>query len=469
MKLKNQQVAQSQVTPESSRRLRLATCLIWAVFFVMAYLICTQIQYSDGDDAFFYEMAHSKGFFEYVKYRYITWEGRATSEAMTYVAFYFGIGFWRVANAAMLTFLPAGLVHLVKKVCTNISEQQNFFLSASVCICILFMDMEVIGYSSIWMTGSTFYLWSVVCGIWAMMPFADLVRKGTVQKRQFLYSIPLGFIAAMGLEQIAAVDIAFGVIAVCYHVRKTSKIPVLPTIQTLICIVGLVVLFISPGTSARSADEIASWMPEYATMSVGNHFFITLQFLCSTLANESRMYLILLWALLMYFLWKRNDWKRYLSAVSLLLIGTTALSYFGIETFSEMGIGVPDITKRVDHVAKWSTITTQNRFAIIWWCIAIGLTIYLLWQTSDTWFDRIAEELFFLAGLACTCIMYFTPTIYASGGRVLFMMEVMFWFLILYLFTKITDKRAQYGWMIVSAFCGIIQVASGFSYMMRFF
>ena len=142
MKPKNQQVAQSQVAPES-KWLRVATCFIWILFFVMAYLICTQIQYSDGDDAFFYKMAHSKGFFEYVKFRYITWEGRATSEAMTYVAFYFGIGFWRVVNAAMLTLLPAGLVHLVKKLYPDMTQQQNFFVSAWTCITILFMDMEL--------------------------------------------------------------------------------------------------------------------------------------------------------------------------------------------------------------------------------------------------------------------------------------------------------------------------------------
>ena len=37
------------------------TC--YCVFFLAAFFLCRIIKYSDGDDAYFYEMAHSMGFF----------------------------------------------------------------------------------------------------------------------------------------------------------------------------------------------------------------------------------------------------------------------------------------------------------------------------------------------------------------------------------------------------------------------
>ena len=56
-------------------------------FLLAAWLLCGQISYSDGDDAYFSAMAHSMPFWDYLKMRYVDWEGRMTSEAMTYLAF----------------------------------------------------------------------------------------------------------------------------------------------------------------------------------------------------------------------------------------------------------------------------------------------------------------------------------------------------------------------------------------------
>ena len=80
--------------------------VLYAGFFLAAFLLCSRISYSDGDDAYFYSMAHSMPFFEYLKMRYVGWEGRMTSEAMTYIAFYFGKTFWQFVNAVILTLLP---------------------------------------------------------------------------------------------------------------------------------------------------------------------------------------------------------------------------------------------------------------------------------------------------------------------------------------------------------------------------
>ena len=41
--------------------------------FFGAFLLLTQVGYSDGDDAFFYQYTHEMGFFEYLSWRYQTW------------------------------------------------------------------------------------------------------------------------------------------------------------------------------------------------------------------------------------------------------------------------------------------------------------------------------------------------------------------------------------------------------------
>ena len=89
--------------------------LFWALMFFGAFLLLTQVGYSDGDDAFFYQYTHEMGFFEYLSWRYQTWVGRMSGEAMVYIAFSLGIWFWRIVNAMMLVLLPCGVLKLAEK------------------------------------------------------------------------------------------------------------------------------------------------------------------------------------------------------------------------------------------------------------------------------------------------------------------------------------------------------------------
>lgn len=90
--------------------------LFWALVFIGAFLTLSQIGYSDGDDAYFYRHANSMGFFEYLGWRYETWVGRLAAEALVYVTFRLGLGFWRAVNAGMLILLPIGVLRLAAKV-----------------------------------------------------------------------------------------------------------------------------------------------------------------------------------------------------------------------------------------------------------------------------------------------------------------------------------------------------------------
>ena len=183
--------------------------LLFSVFFAGALVICHFVPYSDGDDAFFLKMANSMSLPEYLRMRYITWEGRMTSEAMTYAAFRLGHTFWSLVNALMLTLLPGGLLCLMRKIIGPGTTKEALGMALYCFFGMALLGITVLGYGGIWVTGSTFYLWSIVAGIWAAMPFADLVWAGAYRKRSLIYAIPCGFIAAMGLEQITAVS-AFG-------------------------------------------------------------------------------------------------------------------------------------------------------------------------------------------------------------------------------------------------------------------
>lgn len=492
---------------EKTKMFRYGERILFVCFFLAALILCGQISYSDGDDAYFYSMAHSMPFFPYLKMRYIGWEGRMTSEAMTYIAFYFGKTFWQFANAAMLTLLPAGLVHILKKMARDLTERESFFLSLAVCLTILSLGIEVIGYGAFWITGSTFYLWSIVAGIWAVMPFVELVygkarktdqRNGSyvgavysqyvpvarrndasaeltkgrpVPIKMFLYAIPCGFIAAMGQEQIAAVVIAFGILALVYDFRRERRIAWLPFLEIIIMITALFVLFISPGTGARSQAEVTQWMPQYATMSLGNHIFITLQWILSSFANEGKMLFCMIWLLGAWILWKENKGNRVsgmLIGISVIFALVALLPYVGIHVFSEMGMGVTDITQCVNQVATPASLSGQNWLALVWWLMAVVFTIVLLWRLEERLRDKAVMCLMVLAACASEAIMFFSPTMYASGARVYFMSQILLWLVIGRLSGRLL-KRVS-GWQLagVLAAGGAVNFISGISMMLSY-
>lgn len=418
----------------------------FGMFFLAAFFLCTTIRYSDGDDAYFYEMAHNMGFFEYLKMRYITWEGRMTSEAMTYISMYYGKGFWNVANAGMLTLLVAGLVTVVKKIRTELTSRQKMFLSFFMCICILLLGVGVIGYAGFWITGSTFYLWSVTAGVWAAIPLAEMAfSPETLKKSSFIYAIPCGFIASMGLEQIAAVVITFGVLSVGYYFKQEKKICWPAAIQTLIMIIGLVVLFISPGTDARSGQEL-EWMPEFETMSVPHHMFITGQWILSSFANHHKWMIHVILFLATVRVWKSREERKKWGTWIFTILGTigaasTWMGALGADMFTELGMGVREGMYPVTKTAALTSLKGQELFACTWQILLLILTGAVLWYLGNSLLEKAVMVLLLLASIASQAVMYFSPTMYVSGPRVMFVTAVLLWIICGILYSKFRDDK----------------------------
>ena len=552
--------------------------IFWALMFVGAFLVLSQRGYSDGDDAFFYRYAHEMGFFEYLGWRYQTWVGRMGGEAMVWLTFRLGLPFWRVVNALMLVLLPMGILRLANQTCvagrgaesvnrtcragrptgmqahepagerTNrtciagrgaesvsrtcragrptesvnrtyvagaADDRTPGLLAAVTAVTGYFlMNYMTLGYAAVWVNGSIFYTWSFTCGIWALMPFAELVsaeqesagqpecgfiRAFFGRNKMFFYSIPCAVLAAMSVEQMGAVLLAFEVIAVLYVWGKRRRIALLPVIQTLITLAAFAALFLAPGNELRVASEITHWMPEYETMPFGQHLFITLHWMISSFANENMPFLCAIWIvggiLLVYgrragtlpgdghgILCRGDTAGRAgtlpgdgrgilcrgdtagqaagtgpgrLRRSDVILLGTAAvfavaalLSYVGITFFSDLGMQYIGIASRIEMVPSLAAMDAKRLFAIGWWIAALLFTLMFLWRVSGR---RIVVALAYLAGIASEAIMYFSPTMYASGARVYYLTDLLFLYVILTLCCGILDKRrrnAAYGTVI---------------------
>ena len=423
--------------------------LFWALMFFGAFLLLTQVGYSDGDDAFFYQYTHEMGFFEYLSWRYQTWVGRMSGEAMVYIAFSLGIWFWRIVNAMMLVLLPCGVLKLAEKA-TGI-RTKNFLPGESVAVVsgYLLMAIMTVGYAAIWINGSIFYTWSFTCGIWALVPVADIVfdtgdgGSGDHNTWHFFYSIPCAVLASMSIEQMAAVLVTFEVLAVLVVIlRKHEKQrTILLIMQTAVTVVAFVILFLAPGNDIRVASEVQNWMPQYEELSIWEHLFVTVQWLVSSFANENRLLLFGIWLAGILHIICKNERKASdvacMTAAGL-FSAAALLPFAGIKVFSDCGLHIADITVRLEQVPRIEEMHAANWFAMCWWIAALLFTCILIWKVSK---HNVVLMLVWLGGIASEAIMHFSPTIYASGARVYYLTDWMCMFIILVLAFKMPGKR----------------------------
>lgn len=463
--------------------------IFWIVMFVVAYVVLQFAGFSDGDDAYFYEYTHSMGFFEYLGWRYETWVGRMTAEALVYITFNLGLAFWRPVNALMLVLLPMGVLYLATKAArVPVGTLRGWYNRVPACAGgrfdelglgapvlavagYLLMSAMTLGYAAIWVNGSIFYTWSFTAGIWALAPFADFVfdtKPYETEKkrlaislkgcdwRKFLITIPCAIIASMSIEQMGAVLLVFEVLAVVYGMLKWRRMHPLMVAQTVVTLLAFVILFAAPGNDVRVATEIATWMPQYETMSLGEHLFIAIHWMISSFANENKLFLCGIWLvgiLLLMSREKRGAWDYIFVGIAAVYTIVALLPYVGIETFCDLGMKYIDTTSCVNAVPVFANMTSQSIFAMAWWIVALVYTFAFIWRVSGC---QITLLLAYLAGIASEAIMFFSPTMYASGARVYYLTDLLYLFVIFCLIFGLKEKKRQNLMYVLLVVLGII-------------
>lgn len=105
-----------------------------------------------------------------------------------------------------------------------------------------------------------------------------------------------------------------------------------------------------------------------------------------------------------------------------------------------MGIGDIDIEQCLTELPTWQSMTTQNRIAFFWWIAAVLFTLVLLWKVTG---HSVFISMVFLGGIASEAVLYFSPTIYASGARVYYLTDLMYLFIILWMVMRMDSEKKE--------------------------
>lgn len=431
--------------------------VLLALLYAGCLLVLSFINYSDGDDAFFLEYCGRMGFFEYLQWRYETWTGRMASEGMMHIFFNLDLWVWRIVNAGMLVALPVALVALKKRVVPGEKETtENGRILADLIMAILvylLLDIKAFGYSAIWITGSMNYLWPMVCGIVALCVVANVmfdVANVHVPAWKFVAASMCALIATMSSEQMGAVLLAFELICIVEKIWKKKTVSAGIIALTTVTVGAFLVSSLSPGNELRIVAAIEHNMPQFEALSFGERFFIFVQWLVSSFANENAVFLIAIWLVgMMLLLVKLREEKttgkelvrtKLYMIIAGVFLAVAILGKCGVTIVNDMGINLAELTGLVEQVPLAADLSVTQWMALAWWILALAFTLFFLWEVSN---GSVLILLTYLGAIASEVILIISPTIYSSGERVFFLAGLMLLFIVMILYEALPKGKVR--------------------------
>ncbi len=444
---------------ENKNRLYLGAA---ALYFLILIAIHSRIVTGTNDDAWFAAVLDQYDLLSYLRVRYTTWTSRLPAEALLVYLSRWPSWIWKGLNICFLMLLVYELAAIWGEDGESQPKARIFF---AVFLFLLPVQMH---NGAGWITTTMNYLWPVTLGFLPLV----LLRRWEMGKRIGFYEYPLcaiGCFLGSFQEQTAAV---LFVLFLLYAIGRRIQRQKMPLFGYMLCLITFGVLVFTltcPGNAARSAAETKAWFPEFASYTFGEKLLTGFLRTCSfyiTCESGNLYFLLIVSVLFALTLIPKKSVFLCLAGAYCWLI--TFVSGFCGTIFDKFGIdfrlplaGLLQNTElpEINAAVTWTDIALE----CVLFSSVLGCAVVLLYFVSGNDIsqksvsilpntdlipddprpespstDRIQHAdtngrfvqcfqrngtfcMLFLMLAASLCsgfIMGFSPTVYASGGRV---------------------------------------------------
>lgn len=370
------------------------TLFILTEIVILIAIFIVKIQ--PNDDLQFQAASTQYSFWDFVYYHeYLNWSGRISANGLFYLSTKLGIWTYKLI-APLSIFLTS---YSISKFFTKKINLRYILL---ITLSFSLISHRILGESLFWFTGSFNYLVPVSCGLFCLIPY---INNSCTKKNKigFFFITIASLIATLGNEQIAFVMIAFILI---FHLSQKIKKRSIDTslyFLTTIIILGTVINLISPGNKIRWTQEL-HWIPGFNQLSTIDHISLGISWISNTLLN--RFFLILLFLSSIPILFKEKLKKK-----------TKTFYFFFLFQFTTLLL--------IKIISNF--IQIPKFFFNPFWILYLINLFFLIIQSSS---KKIFTFECLMAGLGSLIIMWFSPTIYASSDRVMYVASI-FWIIVI--------------------------------------
>lgn len=374
--------------------------------FLMLYLAALVIHLflplNWGDDSIFNTEA-AMSITEFLK-----GSSRLLTDSMTYVFCRWHI-LWRLVNPVILTLLV--------KASSELIPAKNKQLTVKLLsVTLIYPTMIIVDAGFIATTVN--YLWPITFAVINLLVFQKLY-SGERFRPIHLAGIPL-LLYALNMEMMSAV-LTFAFLFGCALMIYNKKVRILPFIQLIISVGGLLVAYLGNinGDNSRMVREIGRYFPGYGELNIFNKLELGFSstFYCMTmkLSFASVAFIVFTSFLTIAVFRSSKNIALRLSAsfpcifaVVFSIISVTPLKDSDFVTFFTGGMQNYKMSKAVYTFEPVPDIL----FIIIAVCVLVTVA-FLLRDKNEV----IKSYLILAVGLGTRLIMGFSPTVWASGYR----------------------------------------------------
>lgn len=375
-------------------------------------------------------------------HRFDAWSSRLLIDVLT-IAIVDHTTLWMVLNACMLTLLAVSVAALATPD-ARVSQRR----AALAMGCLWLMPGEQTFYSLWWVTGSLNYLWPTAAALiyWAITRYRHL--HGGPSRWLIVAALVAQFYASFS-EQVVMTSLIVQLALMVGLRREYWRNRLLPWGLAL-CLAGLVLYLLAPGNAARIAASINYYFPAFADLSTAFKAYLGLSLGIYQFFYYGSWLSVIFCIALFY---RFTGWPRIASMVALVII----------MVFSGYMVGYPDsphtdIAENIALVDGFYPATLErSRTAeflgaiILGVLLAISLTLALMGNSTRSaikhWREiRWSYPLLFVLSFIPSCMLGFSPTLYATGPRVFFISAV-----IIILLIAMMARPTRYYWSFLAA------------------
>lgn len=370
------------------------------LFVLTQVIICAAIlivKIQNNDDLQYQSATYQYSFWHFVyNHEYLTWSGRVSANGLLYLIFKINPLIYKII-APLFILLTS---YSISKV---FIQKVNLKYLLLITLSFGLISHRILGESILWITGSFNYLVPVSCGLFAMIPYIDNFYRNINKIKTFLFIITAIaiIISVLGNEQIAMVMIVFTLIFHIIQIKKRKPVNIYLYFLTTLIIVGTAINLFAPGNRVRWFQEL-HWLPGFNQLSLINHIELGISWFVKSISTQ---FISIIFSLsLIPILLKRKVKPKFNFYLFLTQIGILILLKL-ISIF----IYIPEII--------------INTF---WILFLINLFLLIIQCSTQKFFTFLC----LMTGLLSLIIMWFSPTIYASANRVMYVTSLL-WIIVI--------------------------------------
>ena len=374
----------------------------WQYYVVLwgVLLICHAFSERCADDIRYLHELDNKTYLEFIKEHYLTWSSRLIIDSSIVLFSKCNMWLWRIVDSFMFVLI-AIMIDLI------FGKDEQYRSGLISCLVVLLFPLWMIN-STGWIATTVTYIWPIALGLLSLLPLVD--TSYAESKGRYLFLLPLLY--AANAEQTCCVLLAFGMILTGYHYYKGHKqVLKFGKLYIILCICLLLLFLLCPGNHIRTIDEIANRWTEFATLGLTEKLSYGMATTFSRLFTYEWLYVFFCLALLLVSVVRK---KRICVIASVLLIAQPLIYTLYATLYSGSPITYLVLGSHQLPVAG----SLHFVGLIVLGVLSVLLITWLLWSLFE---HKLLPPLIFLAGFASRMLLSFSPTLFASGTRTMFL------------------------------------------------